>query len=154
MALIERTLVELALPLACAWVRREERAILRAGAPLNEMQLSDAQRIGVAAPERIRICEVETIPPRLHPVLRFLAHKFGMSFSGTIGMALGHAIYLQREHAQSRALLLHELAHVLQYERLGVRRFLRQYLRECLSLGYPLGALEAEARDVTESLSA
>lgn len=146
--------VELVLPLACAWVRRAERGILRNGEPLNAAQLADARQIGIAKAERVRICEVETIPPRLHPVLRYLARKFDMTFDGTIGMALGHGIYLQREHASSRALLLHELAHVAQYERLGMRRFLRQYLRECLTHGYPLGALEAEARDVTESLSA
>jgi hypothetical protein len=51
-------------------------------------------------------------------------------------------------------LLLHELAHVAQYERLGMRRFLRQYLHECLTEGYPLGELEAEARDVTDRLAA
>jgi hypothetical protein len=151
--LIEQTLVELVLPIACAWVRAEERDILRKGEALNEAQLTDARQIGIAAPERIRIQIVETIPPRLDPVLLFLARKFGMSFNGTIGMALGHAIYLQRDHAGSRALLLHELAHVAQYERLGLRHFLRQYLRECLMEGYPLGALEAEAREVTESLS-
>ncbi|MFL6530471.1 MAG: hypothetical protein ACJ8HU_07250 [Chthoniobacterales bacterium] len=146
-------LVELALPLACAWVRSEEAHILRNGVTLSEAQVADARQIGIARPARIRICEVETIPPRLHPVLRFLARRFGMTFDGTIGMALGHGIYLQREHAVSRSLLLHELAHVAQYERLGMRRFLRQYLHECLTQGYPLGELEAEARDVTESLS-
>ncbi|MDQ6859891.1 MAG: DUF4157 domain-containing protein [Verrucomicrobiota bacterium] len=153
-AFVERSLVELALPIACAWVRAEERAILCHGDSLGEAQSADARRIGIAEPERIRICEVETIPPRLNPVLRFLGAKFGMTFAGTIGMALGHGIYLQREYAASRSLLLHELAHVAQYERLGMRRFLRQYLHECLTQGYPLGELEAEARDVTDRLAA
>jgi len=152
--IVQSALVELVLPIACAWVRNEEDAILRTGAPLSEAQLADARRIGIAQPERVRVLAVETIPPRLHPVLRFLAQKFGLAFSGTIGMALGHGLFLCLEHREDRSLLLHELAHVAQYERLGFRRFLRQYLRECLSLGYPLGALEAEARDVTEMLSA
>jgi hypothetical protein len=35
---------------------------------------------------------------------------------------------------------------VAQYERLGgIRPFLSAYLRECISPGYPLGALEQEA---------
>src|SRR3954447_23152219 len=111
-AIIERALVELALPIACAWVRREEADILRRGSPLNETQLAEARRIGIAEPERIRVRVVEIIPPRLHPAQRFLAGKFGMTFSNTIGIALGHAIYLQCEHAQSQRLLWHELAHV------------------------------------------
>ena len=94
------------------------------------------------------------IPPRLHPLLRFFGAKLGLTFSGTIGMALGYGIFIRAEYAGDRALLLHELAHVAQYERLGLRRFLRQYLHECLTEGYPLGALEAEARDITETLLA
>ena len=94
------------------------------------------------------------IPPRLHPLLRFFGAKLGLTFSGTIGMALGHGIFIRAEYADDRALLLHELAHVAQYERLGLRRFLRQYLHECLTQGYPLGALEAEARQVTDTLLA
>jgi hypothetical protein len=149
-----RVLVEAALPLASAWVAREERWILRHGVPLAPEQLADAARIGIAEPERITIALVHEIPPRLHPVLRVLAAQLGLTFSGTIGMALGHGIFLRTEYANDRALLLHELAHVAQYERLGRRRFLRQYLHECLTQGYPLGELEAEARAVTDALCA
>ncbi len=133
--------LRLVLPVACGWARRHEAKILQAGQPLKAAQLADAARIGVRAPERVRILEVEKVPPGL---------KLG--FEHTIGMALGHGIYLRREHAHERELLLHELAHVAQYERLGMRRFLRQYLHECFTEGYPLGALEAEARDVTQKL--
>lgn len=87
-------------------------------------------------------------------MLRSVGAKFGLSFAGTIGMALGYGIYLQRAYAGDRALLLHELAHVAQYERLGRRRFLRRYLRECLTHGYPFSELEAEARAVTDTLLA
>jgi hypothetical protein len=144
--------VEAALPIACAWVRKQERWILRDGTPLSDAQLADARRIGIAQPERIKILEVEMIPPRMHPSLRFLARKFGMTFAGTIGMALGHGIFLVRSLAHDRALLAHELAHVRQYERLGRRAFLRQYLHECLTQGYPLGPLETEARDVAQAI--
>jgi hypothetical protein len=45
-----------------------------------------------------------------------------------------------------RRLVAHELAHTMQYERLGsVRAFLRQYLVECLTTGYAGAALELEA---------
>ena len=147
-------LVELALPVACSWAAKNERWILRHGVPLTAEQLTDARRIGIAQPARVRIAHVPEVPPRLHPVLRSVAVKFGLSFAGTIGMALGYGIFLHREYAGDRALLLHELAHVAQYERLGRPRFLRQYLHECLTHGYPLGDLEAEARAVTDALLA
>jgi hypothetical protein len=49
--------------------------------------------------------------------------------------------------------VIHELAHVAQYERLGgFREFLKQYLEECINPGYPLGDLELEAKQA-ESLA-
>lgn len=46
-----------------------------------------------------------------------------------------------------RRLLIHELAHVVQYERLGgFHAFLGAYLQECINPGYPLGPLEQEAK--------
>ena len=151
---LQRALVELAVPIACMWLRREEAMILGRGAALSDAQAADARRIGIARVDRIRVLAVDEVPPDLHPALRFLARTFGMTFAGTIGMALGHGVFLSRQYAHDRSLLLHELAHVAQYERLGVRRFMRQYLHECLSLGYPLGELEAEARDLTDKLAA
>ncbi|MEP6956338.1 MAG: hypothetical protein ABI883_05885, partial [Chthoniobacterales bacterium] len=60
-----------------------------------------------------------------------------------------YGIYLRADHSGNRALLMHELVHTVQYERLGgVRPFLAQYLRECLTVGYPLGDLETEAARV------
>jgi len=49
--------------------------------------------------------------------------------------------------------LVHELVHTGQYERLGgVRPFLERYLRECLTIGYPMGALEQEAIRIAEEI--
>ena len=46
-------------------------------------------------------------------------------------------------------MIAHELVHVAQYERLGgIEPFLRQYLRECLTVGYDESALENEARSI------
>ena len=42
--------------------------------------------------------------------------------------------------------IAHELAHTEQYERLGgIEPFLRQYLSECLTIGYPAAPMEQEA---------
>ena len=47
-------------------------------------------------------------------------------------------------------LIVHELAHSAQYERLGgILPFLRRYLFECLTVGYAAAPLEVEAIAVT-----
>ncbi len=62
-------------------------------------------------------------------------------------MTLRYGIIICEEHWGDRRLLVHELAHVAQYERLGgFRGFLKRYLEECINPGYPLGDLEQEAK--------
>ena len=51
---------------------------------------------------------------------------------GVAGITLGRRIYI-REKTAGRRLLLHELQHVRQIERLGVLRFYTRYLREYAS---------------------
>jgi hypothetical protein len=40
----------------------------------------------------------------------------------------------------------------MQYERMGLRPFIEQYLLECLTVGYPEGALEKEARQMARKI--
>ena len=91
--------------------------------------------------------------PPLNWLLRCVGEKLGVVSGQTIGMALRYGILIREEHWGDRRLLIHELAHVAQYERLGgFREFLKQYLEECINLGYPLGDLELEAKQA-ESLA-
>ena len=132
--------------MACAWVRRHEKRILRHGTSLSGAEIADARRLGVLHPERVRVAIVDTVPPRLPALLLPLASRLRVAPSATIGMALGYGIFIRSDFAGSRSLLRHELAHTAQYERLGFRGFLAQYLHECLTCGYPGGALEQEAQ--------
>ena len=151
--MIARATVGMILPLACSWVRKQETLILSTGTALNAAQLADARRIGLANPERVRIKIVEKIPLPLHPLLRRAAKQFRWLGSDTIGIALRYGIFIQTDYAKDRRLLLHELTHTLQYERLGgIRLFLQRYLHECLTAGYPFGALEEEARQIAERM--
>jgi hypothetical protein len=62
-------------------------------------------------------------------------------------MTLRYGIFVRSDCWGDRRLLVHELVHVAQYERLGgFRAFLRQYLQECITPGYPFGELEQEAK--------
>lgn len=149
-----RALVALLLPLVWVWARRQERAILQSGKPLREGELLDARRAGVQHPERVRVLVLPSVPPRLPRALRELAERCAWGPATVTGMALGYGIFVRAEQGSSRRLLVHELAHVAQYERLGVRPFLKLYLHQCLTSGYPHGLLEAEAKQIARDLLA
>ena len=139
-------IVRFLLPLACAWAKRQESFILKTGVALPTEQVSIATRLGILYPERIRFRAVAQVPP-LNWLLQQVGGKLGVVSDRTIGMTLRYGIFIREDHWGDRRLLVHELAHVVQYERMGgFRRFLRQYLQECINPGYPLGALEQEAK--------
>jgi hypothetical protein len=150
---IARATVKMILPLACSWVRKQEAFILETGTTLSAAQMADARKIRLKHPERVRLKFVEKVPLPLSPLLRKAAEKFRAFPSDTIGITLRYGIFIQSRYADDRRLLLHELVHTLQYERFGgVRPFLEQYLHECLTIGYPFGSLEEEARRITQEI--
>lgn len=144
---------ETLLPLACAWAKEQEASILRQGMPLAATQLEDASRVGVIHPERVRLLKVAEIPMPSDPMLRAAAEMTGLLSPLTSGLTLQYGIFIRTEHWAERRLLVHELVHTGQYERLGgVRPFLDRYLRECLTVGYPSGGLEQEAIRVAKAI--
>jgi hypothetical protein len=141
------------LPLAAAWVEEHEARILESGVALNPSQLSDARRVGVAQPERVRLLTVASIPSPEESVLRAAAEATGLVSPLTAGLSLRYGIYVRRDFAADRFLIAHELVHTAQYERWGsVSAFLRQYLHECLTIGYPEAPMEQEAILTSEGL--
>ena len=138
--------VRMVLPLACVWAKRQESIILKTGVPLSAVQADTAGRLGIQSPERIRLRAVPRVPP-LNWLLRSIGRGLGIASDQTIGMTLRYGIFIREDHWGERRLLVHELAHVAQYERMGgFREFLKQYLEECINPGYPLGDLEQEAK--------
>jgi hypothetical protein len=141
------------LPLAGAWAGEQEARIIISGVGLTSAQLSDARRVGVAQPERIRLLAISAIPVPEHPVLRVIGEAAGLISPFTAGLALRYGIYIRRDVFSDRFLVAHELVHTAQYERFGsIIAFLRQYLRECLTVGYPAAPLEQEAILTSERL--
>jgi hypothetical protein len=67
-------------------------------------------------------------------------------------MSLRYGIFIRSDCWGDRQLVIHELAHTAQYERLGgIWPFLKLYLSECLvTPGYPFGPLEQEAKRAEE----
>lgn len=131
---------------ALAWVAWMERLILRRGAPLDPGWLDAARALGVRHPERVRVHRVRQLPVRLPATLRRALVAAGWLPPALAGMALRYGILLREDCRGDGGLLLHELAHTAQYERLGgIGPFLRRYLAECCGPGYHESALEQEA---------
>jgi hypothetical protein len=134
------------LPLAAAWAEEQERRILSTGVALTAAQLSDARQIGVADPERVRLLSVASIPMPEHPLLRAAAETTGLVSPFTAGLTLRYGIFIRSDVMDDRYLVAHELVHTAQYERMeSIAAFLRQYLHECLTVGYSASPMEQEA---------
>lgn len=134
------------LPLAAAWAEEQEKRILNSGVALTPAQANDARAVGVANPERVRLLVVDTIPMPDHPVLRAAGAATGLMSPYTAGLTLRYGIYIRPDLDGDRGLIAHELVHTGQYERHGsILAFLRQYLDECLTIGYPAAPMEQEA---------
>lgn len=135
------------LPLACTWAEEQEAAILEIGVPLTESQLDDARQVGVLMPERVHLLSVKQIPLPQHPALAAAAKATHLISPDTAGLTLRHGIFVRADHWEDRLLVVHELVHTMQYERLGgFQQFLHAYLLECINPpGYPHGPMEQEA---------
>jgi hypothetical protein len=134
------------LPLAAHWVTEQQQRVLCGGVPLSDSELADATAVGVQNPERVRLLRVETIPVPAHPLLRAAAISMKFLPVTPCGLALDHGIFIRADHWRDRNLIAHELAHIAQYQRLGgILPFLRTYILQCVTVGYPNAPLELEA---------
>lgn len=149
MASISPQEFEALLPLACAWAEEQEQLILEQGLGLADPQMADARSIGVAAPERVRLLRVKQIPLPSHPQLRQAAQETGLLSPENAGLTLRYGIVIRSPFWGARDLVAHELVYVWQYEQFGsLEHFLRQYLWECVTLGYTKAPIEQEAQSL------
>jgi hypothetical protein len=141
-----RTALPALIPKAIEWADTESSFITQAGLPLNETQLTLANSVGVRQPELIRIAEVSNLPFPEDPELRQAAIATGLLGIDTVGITLGHGIYVCYGHSTSR-LLSHEFRHVYQYEQAGsIAAFLSVYLQQIVTYGYHNAPYEVDAR--------
>lgn len=137
---------ETLLPLATQWAIEQQTRILREGVPLSMSELAAALKVGVKDPEHVRLLQVEIIPSPNHPVLQAAYQKANFVPTAPRGLTLHYGIFVRADYWRDRALIVHELVHTAQYERLGgIHPFLRQYFMECATVGYHKSALENEA---------
>lgn len=135
------------------WAREQEAYILAQGKELTMAQKKDARQAGVYAPEKVRLLRVPTVPLPDNPTLLTAAQATELISPDTIGLSIRYGIFIRDDYWNHRCLLVHELAHTAQYEQLGgLQPFLKRYLEECLTFGYPLAPLEQEAIQVEKRI--
>src|SRR5207237_10359353 len=104
---------------------------------LSDTMLADARLVGVAAPERVRLLYLPEIPIPDDPGLRAAVQETQFLSPLTRGLALRYGIFIRSDCRFDRTMVIHELGHTAQYERLGVfQPFLRRYLSEFVTLDY------------------
>jgi hypothetical protein len=134
------------LPLAAAWAEEREGIILRNGAGLNEPEMVDARALGIFQPEKVRLMKVATIPVPEEPSLKAATEETQLITPQTVGLTLRYGIFIRSDCWGNRGLIVHELVHTSQYERLGgFIGFLEEYLYQCITIGYPAAPMEQEA---------
>jgi len=147
------TLLNFALPLATSYAEEQEAMILRDGVPLTDQQHADARLAGVKEPQRVRLLKVPVIPTPSQPVLAKANEYVGMIGPQSGSLNYGYGIFIRQDNWDNRAVIVHELVHVSQSERLGgIGAFLKAYLKECLTVGHASSPLEREAITRTQEI--
>lgn len=119
---------------------------MRDGSELSAEEKDWARGVGVHDVDRIRIAYQRVVPMPFSSLARVVSY-FKKCPISPIGLAAHYGIYLAEDCRSDPSLLVHELTHVAQYERLGgIRGFLAQYLDQWLRDGYWESQMETEAR--------
>lgn len=131
------------------WAEAMEKQILQEGEPINYHDRLIASIAGISDEEKVRILKVDKIILPDIELVNDLKKANIFTLSGTAGMALGHAILLDKNATQD--VLIHEFRHVAQYELFGdLKSYLTFYLRELIKFGYGDGPLENDAVNFTK----
>lgn len=135
------------LPKAVEWAERQEAHALKVGQSLSEQLIGVARRVGVIAPESVRILAVESLPQPGDPDLSAAADETGLLGPDMVGLTLGYAVFIVAGHGTVR-LISHECRHVHQYEsHNGISGFLPVYLGQIARYGYQNAPMEIDARE-------
>jgi hypothetical protein len=133
------------LPIAVRLARDYQSECRAHGRLLTAEECQIAEAMGVKYPGEIFLLIVDEVPPPPSFLLRALSKIAGLPFNRMGGITFGYGIIFRREHF-GRQILAHECRHVYQYERMGIGRFLDEYLRQVLTHGYQHAPLEIDAR--------
>jgi hypothetical protein len=134
------------LPLAVQWAEKQSAEIQRSGVGLSPADMELARCVGVSSPEKVRVMESPSIELPENFIVREASITAGLLGPNTLGLALGHSIFINQVRFSKR-LLSHELRHVSQFEQFGsISAFLAEYLLQIVTYGYESAPLEIDAR--------
>jgi hypothetical protein len=136
------------LPFAYEWAKTLEELVLSRGAPLGERHTVDAQLARIKDISRVRVLVVDRIPPPENRELALAARRLGIITEDTRCMGFGYALVVRADAWNERELILHNLFHIAQCERVGgLEQWVRRYLSDRTSCAdFTIGSLEEEAR--------
>lgn len=138
--------------IATAWGEQQERHIASLGRVLTRDELQLAAKVGVRAPENIRILIVPVVPFPEDPLIRAVGAQVGLSTNGAGGLTLGYGVFIREDQKGRRDIWSHEFRHVAQYECFGsIKAFMFFYLKELLHFRYGPGPLEVDAKKAEEN---
>ncbi|HIO96637.1 MAG TPA: hypothetical protein EYG71_01760 [Leucothrix sp.] len=131
------------LPHAMQWYEDVSKSLHAKGRKLTKAETQQAKRLGVKNPDLIRVVILEQFPePNKNTTINH--------FEGA--RAMGNIIMIKPRHKNDSLILCHELVHVAQKDRLGLKQFLRQYAIEHEVLGYSKSLLENEAYALQQTI--
>ena len=143
------------LPIAVEWAKENEDIIVQEGVPLTKSQMIDARTLEISQADRIRLMKVKTIPMPNEPSLKAAAQETKLITPQTAGLTLRYGIFIRSDCWGDRWLIVHELVHTSQYEKLGgFSQFLKEYLHQCITIGYPEAPMEQEAIERVKQICA
>ncbi len=134
-------------PSVCDWIEQQENIIFSKGRNLTFIETQIAKSIGIKNFDIIKVFESDFIPQPKNKIILEMGEQFGLlNKESTNGICFRYGIFINKKATNKNLVLIHELIHTLQYEKFGsVEKFLYQYIKECIELGYENSPLELEA---------
>ena len=131
------------------WAEAIQKQILEEGEEIPYFDGLPAAFAGIENIDKIRILKVDKIVLPDIELVNDLKKSNIFATSSTLGIALGHAILLDKN--ATRDVMIHEFRHIAQYELFGdLKSYLTFYLRELITFGYGDGPLENDAINFTK----
>ena len=135
-----------------AWAEQQAHLIATSGRPLTQQELAIAKKVGVLAPEKVRVLVVPAVPFPEDSTIHAIGVQVGLVAERTGGMTLGYGIFICDDQIGRSDIWPHEFRHVAQYECFGsIKAFMFFYLKELLHFRYGPGPLEVDARNAEKT---
>ncbi len=113
---------------------------------LTECMQEAASFLGVVNADKVRVIVTNNLPiPEEGTDLYEVYLKIAGDPKHAGAITVGHYIFIKPMYSRSYHILLHELVHVMQYEKFGSKAFLEKYMTDAQIVAYSQIPFESEA---------